>query len=337
MTKTHTTLALAIATILLMTPIFAGTSNQQAFGVGTIDFEDLPGNTIVSTQYQNDGAHFSSANYQTKILDDSGETPGGSKILVSNIGANNGDIIISIVDPTTGNPSDASSIQFNLFSIGNNAVTVEAKNFNGDVLDTQIYQHNNVGGPNCNYPQWPSGCPGPITNGWAQNDFYSFSGDIRTVTVTSSQQVPGDGYGIDNVLIEFAPPNEAPDCSSVTASQELLWPPNHKFVPISIIGVTDGDDDSIAITIDGITQDEEVDAKGNGDGNTSPDGQGIGSDTAQVRAERAGTGDGRVYEISFTADDGNGGTCEGSVTVGVPHDKKDTPVDSGQYFDSTAE
>ncbi len=46
---------------------------------------------------------------------------------------------------------------------------------------------------------------------------------------------------------------------------------------------------------------------------------------------------GRVYEISFTADDGNGGSCTGSVTVGVPHDKKDTPENSGTIYDSTVE
>ena len=47
------------------------------------------------------------------------------------------------------------------------------------------------------------------------------------------------------------------------------------------------------------------------------------------------SGDGRVYVISFTADDGNGGTCSGTVSVEVPTTKKGTAVDSGQNFDST--
>ena len=68
---------------------------------------------------------------------------------------------------------------------------------------------------------------------------------------------------------------------------------------------------------------------------------GIGTPTAQVRAERSGTdkvpGDGRVYHISFTATDEYGATCDGEVTVGVPHDKKDTPVDGGALYDSTAD
>jgi len=101
--------------------------------------------------------------------------------------------------------------------------------------------------------------------------------------------------------------------------------------PFGIDGVTDPDGDVVTITVTGITQDEAVNAKGSG--KTSPDGI-IDGDSAQVRAERTGNGDGRVYEISFTADDGEL-SCHGSVTVGVPHDKKGTATDSGQNDDST--
>ncbi len=85
--------------------------------------------------------------------------------------------------------------------------------------------------------------------------------------------------------------------------------------------------------IDSIFQDEAVDAPGSG--NTSPDGRGVGTSTAEVRAERTAGGNGRVYHIIFTADDGNSGICSGEVLVGVPHDKKDTPIDDGPLFDST--
>jgi len=154
---------------------------------------------------------------------------------------------------------------------------------------------------------------------------------------TNNQSAPGiicatSADGRDTIKVIR---NQAPDCTNAEPSETLLWPPNHKFVDISISGVTDPDGDSVTITIDGITQDEAT--NGLGDGDKSPDGDGVGTDTAQVRAERSGLGDGRVYEISFTADDGNGGTCTGSVQVGVPHDQKKpvTAVDSGQSFDST--
>lgn len=128
-------------------------------------------------------------------------------------------------------------------------------------------------------------------------------------------------------------PNNPPDCTGAAPSQDSIFPPNHKMIDISINGVIDPDDDTVTILIDAIEQDESV--NGEGDGNTSPDGI-INGDTAQVRAERSGAGDGRIYEISFSADDGNSGTCSGSVTVGVPHDKKDTAVDSGVRFNSTS-
>jgi hypothetical protein len=52
--------------------------------------------------------------------------------------------------------------------------------------------------------------------------------------------------------------NEPPVCSSATASPVEPWPPNHKFVPISIAGVTDPDGDPITITATSIRQDESI-------------------------------------------------------------------------------
>ena len=129
--------------------------------------------------------------------------------------------------------------------------------------------------------------------------------------------------------------NLPPDCSGATASVDQLWPPNHTFRNVSINGVTDPDGDPVTITITGIFQDESV--NGLGDGNTCPDGQGVGTSTAQVRAERSGLLDGRVYTIFFLAEDGLGGECEGSVTVCVPHSQGQGSdcVDQGPNVDST--
>ena len=90
------------------------------------------------------------------------------------------------------------------------------------------------------------------------------------------------------------------------------------------------------ITITGITQDEAIDCEDNG--NPCPDASGVGSSTAHLRAARADTGDGRVYHVSFLADDGRGGQCTGVVTVCVPHDqaRQRVCVDEGALFDSTA-
>jgi len=125
----------------------------------------------------------------------------------------------------------------------------------------------------------------------------------------------------------------APDCSGAIASANPIWPPNHKMRDITIKAVTDPNGDDITITIDSIFQDEEVSEEGSG--NSSPDGAGVGTDTAQIRAEKSGKGDGRVYHIGFTADDGEL-ECSGVVTVGVPHDQRGTDaVDQGPLYDST--
>lgn len=89
----------------------------------------------------------------------------------------------------------------------------------------------------------------------------------------------------------------------------------------------------------GIRQDERTHSEG--DGNTAIDGSGVGTSTAQVRAERDGPprapGDGRVYHIAFPATDAKGASCTGVVKVGVPHDqgKGRTIVDGGPLYDST--
>jgi parallel beta-helix repeat protein len=127
--------------------------------------------------------------------------------------------------------------------------------------------------------------------------------------------------------------NHEPVCSSAQPSKTSLFPANHKLKEISISGITDSDGDSISITIDSITQDEPTSGLDVND--QSPDGSGIGTSTAQVRSERDSSGDGRVYEITFTADDGNGGSCSDSVNVTVPISKNTIAMDSGQSYDST--
>ncbi|GMR19583.1 MAG: hypothetical protein BMS9Abin36_0178 [Gammaproteobacteria bacterium] len=141
-------------------------------------------------------------------------------------------------------------------------------------------------------------------------------------------------HAVSTVMIVEKIANLPPDCTSAAPSATTLWPPNHKLKDIAIQGVMDEDGDAVTLTIDSITQDEPV--NGLGDGDTSPDGFGIGAPIAQLRAERSGLGNGRVYQVSFTANDGKGGTCSGVVGVGVPHDQGQgsEPVDDGQLYDS---
>ena len=63
---------------------------------------------------------------------------------------------------------------------------------------------------------------------------------------------------------------------------------------------------------------------------------GIQTSSVLLRAERSGQGNGRVYQLSFTATDSHNASCSAAVKVIVPHSAKPgTATDDGQKYDST--
>jgi hypothetical protein len=148
----------------------------------------------------------------------------------------------------------------------------------------------------------------------------------------NADQADADGDGVGDVC-----DNQNPICGAAESSVALLWPPDHQFIAVTIVGVTDPDGDPVIILITDIRQDEPTNTVG--DGSTCPDATSVGP-TAHVRAERIGSldlqADGRVYHIFFTATDPQGGTCSGVVKVGVPHDEGGAavPMDGGPLYSS---
>ena len=126
--------------------------------------------------------------------------------------------------------------------------------------------------------------------------------------------------------------NRPPECGGARADDPVIWPPNHQLVPVSILGVRDRDHDPVSIVVTRVEQDEPLDARF--DGRTCPDATGVGTATARVRAERSLLRDGRIYRVRFSADDGRGGKCTGTVEVCVPG-LFFTCGDQGRRFDST--
>jgi len=148
------------------------------------------------------------------------------------------------------------------------------------------------------------------------------------------QLVVNDGAAssaADNVTVSVRHLNQPPTCALARASADVLWPPNHKLVPVTIEGVADAEDQGVRITITAVTQSEPV--NGLGDGDTSPDAV-FQDDSVLLRSERGGLGTGRIYNVTFTATDTNSATCTGRVAVCVPHDRRDACIDTGKRYDS---
>ena len=121
--------------------------------------------------------------------------------------------------------------------------------------------------------------------------------------------------------------------------QMVLWPPNHKYhtieiaecCVISVTDICDADVDIDDVVITSVSSDEPENVQGKGDGNTMDDIVIVDSQTVELRAERQGDGNGRVYTINFEVTDDSGNTKTGSCTVWVVHDQGsgDTAVDDG--------
>jgi hypothetical protein len=134
------------------------------------------------------------------------------------------------------------------------------------------------------------------------------------------------------------------NCVSAAANRTSLWPADTSMQQIRIVGVQSPA--SFGITVNAVTSDEPVKDKPARD-RTGPDARirrgnqrPLPIDTVMIRAERqkkqrngAGSGNGRVYEVRFTASTGSQ-SCTGSVQVQVPMQKGGTATDDGQNFNA---
>jgi hypothetical protein len=130
--------------------------------------------------------------------------------------------------------------------------------------------------------------------------------------------------------------------SVVVAGGGQLWPPDHKYVTKTLadcgIQINDQCQGVIALgsanpTITCVTSDEVENDPG--DGNTKRDMIIVNATTVQLREERSGTLDGRVYKIHFSVTDASGNVATGICPVTVPHDQSppaSPAVDSGVHF-----
>lgn len=116
------------------------------------------------------------------------------------------------------------------------------------------------------------------------------------------------------VVLDTRPPR-------VATRVVTLWPPNHRFhrvTPADCVQATDACDAAPRVVFTWAASDEAPDATG--EGRTAVDIQGLGCDGVELRAERRGNGDGRVYTLGVRAFDHSGNATDVACTVVVPHD-----------------
>jgi glycosidase len=107
----------------------------------------------------------------------------------------------------------------------------------------------------------------------------------------------------------------APSVSGVSASPSVLTPANHKLRDV-LVGYSASDNLSGATCTLGVTSNEPV--NGTGDGDTAPDWLILDAHHLQLRAERSGSGSGRVYTVTVSCADAAGNTSTSNATVSVP-------------------
>ena len=104
-----------------------------------------------------------------------------------------------------------------------------------------------------------------------------------------------------------------------TVNPVSLWPANHKMV---LVTVAYGVSDNCGTVACALTVSSNEPVNGPDDGSTTPDWQVVDAHHVYLRAERSGTGTGRIYTITVTCTHSVGNTTVRTINVTVPLSQK---------------
>jgi len=137
-----------------------------------------------------------------------------------------------------------------------------------------------------------------------------------------------DGGGVVSCTNQVTVTDTTAPTAHVTATPNVLWPPNHKMRPIRI--AIEGTDASGTVTGQIVSVTSSEPDRGTCTGDAAIDWViGPGPLDLMLRAERSGRSkNGRIYTITIEVSDGAGNSSTETVTVTVPHDqgKKGKPA-----------
>jgi len=198
----------------------------------------------------------------------------------------------------------------------NVALNGQVLDFDGDTLEYEWLEGTNTlfsGSVKTNYGDEPVSLPEHIIS--------NLSLGVHTLTIKVND---GNNDPVQSDIIVDIVDSTVPTLAPVP-NKTILWPPNHKMVEISI--EANATDNFGNVTISATISSNEPD-DGLGDGDKAPDwtepviDQNNGIITFQLRAERSGLGNGRVYSIHIKATDESNNSSNAEVEIVVPHDKK---------------
>jgi hypothetical protein len=162
--------------------------------------------------------------------------------------------------------------------------------------------------------------------------------DSFNFTVTDTPDGSSPALTSSEATVSITVNDTVPPVITLNGNSISLWPANHSYHTVNVsdlvASASDNFDPNVTLNSVVITQvtSDEVE-NGNGDGNTLNDIV-IASDckSVQLRAERDGNGDGRVYTVTFLVRDAAGNTTTATAKVTVPKNNGGTAVDSGPHY-----
>jgi CSLREA domain-containing protein len=251
-------------------------------------------------------------------------------------------------NPTDGDGSDVGSLEMQSFTpaICNTGLpTVEALNVTMQQGTSGTFDIARVSDPDGLFgiglfipPPNPSN--GVAVSHSLMRSLGVFSADIAascTASAANFTLVVGDLYGehdVTETLAVTVTPETTPPALVLPTHPITLFPYDHKFTTVNMLhlvaGASDKCDPNVnfnSVVIEQVTSDEPENAAGDSDGNTnsdiliSPDCKSV-----QLRAERDGNSNGRVYVIQLRVRDASGNTTRATRKVSVPLSRNSIPA-----------
>lgn len=105
-----------------------------------------------------------------------------------------------------------------------------------------------------------------------------------------------------------------PVIAGLPAAGCTIWPPNHALVTVGTVTATD--------VLSGLASGSPTVTASSNESPLTPADIAISGTTVQLRAERSGAGQGRVYVLTASAADVAGNVATASATCTVPHDQR---------------